>query len=142
MVRKAILAAAATIAIMTAIGITAAAAAPGSAGSTCSVAPGETVMLRSSDFDPDVLVWDSRQRAIAYAGGLVKSADELLAHTVVSSPGTKALVLACDPGSSRPKYATSAQDTVGLRLTSGPHKGHYGWVASGDIRDPRSMQGP
>jgi hypothetical protein len=99
-------------------------------------------MLKSSDFDPDVLVWDTRQRAIGYAAGLVRSSDEVLAHTVLASPGTRALVLACDAGSSRPKYSSAAEDTIGLRISSGPRKGHYGWVASGDVISLRTSQGP
>ncbi len=75
------------------------------AAPACAVAAGESVTLRSSDFDPDVLVWDSRQRAIDYV-----------------------------PGSSKPRYANVALDTVGIKITTGPHKGRYGWVTSGDMR--------
>ena len=89
-------------------------------------------MLRSSDFDPDVLVWDSRQRAIDYVAGNFKNMSEILVHTVLSKPGTKAIVTACDPGSSKPRYSSVAEDTIGVKITSGPNKGRYGWVSSGD----------
>jgi hypothetical protein len=104
------------------------------AAPACAVAAGESVTLRSSDFDPDVLVWDSRQRAIDYVGGNIKSTTEVLVHTLLSKPGTKAVVTACDPGSSKPRYANVALDTVGIKITTGPHKGRYGWVTSGDMR--------
>ena len=97
-------------------------------------------MLRSSDFDPDVLVWDSRQRAIDYVSGNIKSASEVLTHTVLSKPGTRAIVIACDPGSSKPRYAPAAQDTVGIKITSGPNHGRYGWVASGDAQTGAAAQ--
>ncbi len=98
----------------------------------CSLAAGSAVMLRSSDFDPDVLVWDSRQRAIDYVSGNIKSTSEVLTHTVLSKPGTHAVVIACDPGSSKPRYSQLTEDTVGIRITSGPNRGRYGWVSSGD----------
>lgn len=91
-------------------------------------------MLRSSDFDPDVLVWDSRQRAIDYVAGNFKNMSELLAHTLISKPGTKAVVTACDPGSSKPRYSPAAEDTIGVKITTGPNKGRYGWISSGDVR--------
>jgi hypothetical protein len=111
---------------------------------SCAVTTGTSVMLRSSDFDPDVLVWDSRQRAIDYVSGNIKSTAEVLTHTVLSKPGTKALVVACDPGSSKPRYSTVAEDTVGIKITTGPHKGRYGWVSSGDAHGavPAQMATP
>jgi hypothetical protein len=100
--------------------------------SLCTLSSGAAVVLRSSDFDPDVLVWDSRQRAIDYVNGSMKSTNEVLTHTVLSKPGTRAIVVACDPGSSKPRYSAAAEDTVGIRITSGPNRGRYGWVSSGD----------
>lgn len=99
---------------------------------SCSVSPGTRVILRSSDFDPDVLVWDSRGREMDYVGGNITNAAEVLAHTLLSSPGTRAIVVACDAGSSKPRYSTTVEDTVGIKITSGPHRGRYGWVSSGD----------
>jgi hypothetical protein len=114
------------------LGVCAIAALPANAASSCTVAAGQTVMLRSSDFDPDVLVWDSRQRAIDYVAGNAKNMSELLVHTLLSKPGTKAIVTACDPGSSKPRYSSVAEDTIGVKITTGPNKGRYGWVSSGD----------
>jgi hypothetical protein len=73
-------------------------AAPAFAAS-CAVTTGEPLMLRSSDFDPNVLVWDSRQRAIDYVSGEIRSESEVLVHTLLSKPGTRAVVTACDPAS-------------------------------------------
>ncbi len=100
--------------------------------SSCALSIGEPVILRSSDFDPDVLVWDSRQHAIEYVSGGIKSTAVVLTHTVLSKPGTHAIVIACDPGSSRPRYSALAEDTIGIKITSGPNRGHYGWISSGD----------
>jgi hypothetical protein len=97
-------------------------------------------MLRASDFDPDVLVWDSRQRAIDYVSGNIKSTSEVLTHTVLSKPGTHAVVVACDPGSSKPRFAPLAEDTVGIKITSGPNRGRYGWVSSGDAHTGSTAQ--
>lgn len=107
-------------------------ASPAFAAGTCAVTSGESVVLRSSDFDPDVLVWDTRQRAIDYVSGNIKSTTEVLVHTLLSKPGTHAIVTACDPGSSKPRYSSVAEDTVGIKITSGPNRGRYGWVSSGD----------
>jgi len=106
----------------------------------CAVAVGEPIMLRSSDFDPDVLVWDSRQRAIDYAGGNIRSAAELLSHTLLSRPGTRAVVTACLSGTVKPKYTSCSLDTVGVKITNGPLRGRYGWVSSDDIRGGHTSQ--
>ena len=108
--------------------------------STCTLAAGAAVILRSSDFDPDVLVWDSRARAIDYVSGNIKNAGEVLPHTVLSKSGTHAVVIACDPGSSKPRYSTLAEDTIGIKITSGPNRGRYGWVSSGDAHSGSTAQ--
>ena len=108
--------------------------------STCALSVGSPVMLRSSDFDPDVLVWDSRQRAIDYVSGNMKSTSEVLTHTLLSKPGTHAVVIACDAGSSKPRFAALAEDTVGIKITSGPNRGRYGWVSSGDVHTGSTAQ--
>jgi hypothetical protein len=100
--------------------------------SPCQLASGEAVTLRSSYFDPDVLVWDTRQRAVDYVNGNIKSASEVLPHTVLSRSGTRAIVVACDPATSQPRYSPVPLDTVGIKITNGPNRGRYGWVSSGD----------
>ena len=114
-------------------------ASPADAGS-CALATGSAVTLRSSDFDPDVLVWDSRAREIAYVSGNIKTASEVLTHTLLSKAGTHAVVIACDPGSSKPRYSSDSEDTVGLKITTGPNRGRYGWVSSGDAHSGATVQ--
>jgi hypothetical protein len=137
---------ASAISAVLALGVAAvsgAAAAPSSAPSpSCALAVGEPVVLRSSDFDPDVLVWDSHDRAIDYAGGAVHDATDVLNHTLLSKPGTRAIVIACLPATARPKYTSVVLDTVGVKLTDGPHRGRYGWVTSDDVRNSNTALVP
>jgi hypothetical protein len=118
----------------------AAAGAADPAPPVCAGAVGEPIMLRSSDFDPDVLVWDSRQRAIDYAGGNIHDATELLSHTLLSRPGTRAIVTVCLTDTVRAKYTNERLDTVGVKITSGPLRGRYGWVSSEDIRGSHASE--
>jgi hypothetical protein len=108
--------------------------------SSCTMAVGEFVILRSSDFDPDVLVWDSRQRAIDYVNGGIRNTAVVLTHTVLSKPGTRAIVIACEPGSAKPRYSPLAEDTIGIKITSGPNRGRYGWISSGDAHTSATAQ--
>ena len=108
--------------------------------STCALSSGEPVVLRASDFDPDVLVWDTRQRAIDYVDGIPVKAADVLTHTMLARPGTHAIVIMCDPGSAKPRYLTSPLDTVGIKITTGPNKGRYGWVTSGDAHSGTTAQ--
>jgi hypothetical protein len=110
--------------------------------SSCALSTGAAVVLRSSDFDPDVLVWDSRQHVIDYVSGNIKNTSEVLTHTVLSKSGTRAVVVSCDPLSAKPRYSSLAQDTVGIKLTSGPNRGRYGWVSSGDAHIGVTAQSP
>lgn len=122
--------------LLTAVSVT---ASPADAA-PCSLAAGAAVILRASDFDPDVLVWDSRQREIDYVSGNIKNAGEVLSHTLLSTPGTRAVVVACDPRSSKPRYESVAEDTIGIKITSGPNRGRYGWVSSGDAHPATNVQ--
>jgi hypothetical protein len=72
------------------------------------------------------------ETAIEYVSGEIRSESEVLVHTLLSKPGTHAIVTACDPGSSKPRYSSIAEDTIGIKITNGPYKGRYGWVSSGD----------
>jgi hypothetical protein len=106
----------------------------------CSVASGEAVVLRSSDFDPDVLVWDARQRAIDYGSGNLHGASDVLSHTFLSRPGTRAVVIQCAPATVRPKYTDEILDAVGVKIVTGPQRGRYGWVTSDDLRFERGRE--
>jgi hypothetical protein len=132
---------AAAIAVLAAFtAVVAVAVGADAAPAACSVEIGEPVVLRSSDFDPDVLVWDSHQRAIDYAGGNVRNANDVLSHTLLSGPGTRAVVTACLPATARPKYAPDVLDTVGVKITAGPLRGRYGWVTSDDVRNSHTAE--
>jgi hypothetical protein len=100
--------------------------------SSCALSNGQPIFLRASDFDPDVLVWDTRQRAIDYVDGIPVSTSDVLTHTLLARPGTRAVVVLCDPGSAKRPYSDAILDTVGIKITTGPNKGRYGWVTSDD----------
>jgi len=106
----------------------------------CAVSNGQYLVLRSSDFDPDVLVWDTRQRAIDYINAIHVSANEVLSHTLLAGPGTRAVVVQCVPASVKPKYTSEILDTVGIKITTGPNKGRYGWVTSDDVHTGATPQ--
>jgi hypothetical protein len=108
--------------------------------SGCALSNGQFLVLRSSDFDPDVLVWDTRQRAMDYVNAIHVSANEVLAHTLLAGPGTRAVVVQCAPASVKPKYTSEIFDTVGIKLTTGPNRGRYGWVTSDDVHTAATAQ--
>lgn len=94
------------------------------------------VVLRSTDLDPDVFVWDAKQRAIDYAGGMWASTNEVMNHTTLAKPGTRAVVVACEAGAMRSKYAHELLDAIGVKIINGPNRGRYGWVTSEDVHAP------
>ncbi len=101
----------------------------------CTLSVGHAVSLKSTDLDPDVFVWDSKQRAIDYAAGYWKDTRDVLAHSLLAKPGTRATVVQCVPGAIHSKYASDLEDAVGIRIQSGPNRGRYGWVTSGDVHE-------
>jgi hypothetical protein len=110
---------------------------PGSAsraGETCSAYIGQYVILKSNRLDPDVFVWDERARLVSYAAGEWKHTLDVLDHTILSKPGTRAFVISCEPEAVRFRYEQVLQDALGLKLVSGPQRGRYGWVAADDAR--------
>lgn len=103
----------------------------------CTLAPGRRVMLASEAADPDVFLWDSRERLIDYAAGDWGNTRQIFAHTLLTEPGTYALVVACFPRAAHPRYALEDADALGVRLTSGRDRGRYGWILSSDAHDDR-----
>lgn len=99
----------------------------------CAAPVGLHVVLKSTDLDPDVFVWDSRQRVIDYSAGFWRDTKDVLAHSLLAKPGTHAAVVQCAPGAVRSKYASAREDAIGIRIVSGPNKGRYGWVTSEDV---------
>jgi len=101
----------------------------------CPVAAGDKVVLASQSLDPDVFVWDSATRLISYAQGDYDT-ESVLKHTLLAKPGTSALTVDCRQAPPSSKYTKGELDLVGVKLTSGPSRGHYGWVAAEDVRRP------
>ncbi len=114
--------------------------APGAARAAepCSVTAGQPVVLMSSELDPDVFVWDARQRATDYVGGYYKSANDVMVHTMISKPGTRALVVSCIRGGAQAKFTKRPVDVIGLKILTGPDRGRYGWVTAEDVHVPQS----
>jgi hypothetical protein len=111
--------------LIAALGVGILPALPAQAAS-CTLRAGARVMLRSSDFDPDVFVWDTQTRAKTYAERVTfMKVDEVLAHIVLAKPGTRAIVVGC------------SADTMRVRLASGPNTGRLGWIVAGDARPMR-----
>jgi hypothetical protein len=100
---------------------------------TCHASRGMHVTLFGGVDDPDVLVWDSRDRLVSYAGGSSDSRKFLLPHALLNRPGTKAVVVSCRAGIVHSKFSTDEEDAVGVLILSGKYRGRYGWVSSSDI---------
>jgi hypothetical protein len=107
------------------------------AQAACVASRGERVVLKSNTVDPDVFVWDRKALMISYASGVWPGTRDVLQHTLLTSPGTTAIVAACEVAAIRPSLFPSVQDAVAIRLMSGPYRGRYGWVASNDIHPLR-----
>lgn len=99
----------------------------------CGVRAGATVILTSDPADPDVMVWDTRERLQAWVAGHWSSSREVMTHTLIARPGTHAQVVACLGGESRPKLSEAVRDLIGIRIISGPLRGRYGWVIASDV---------
>jgi len=99
-----------------------------------SVPVGHAVYLKSGELDPDVFVWDTKQRVVDYAGGNWGDSHEVVVHTLLAKPGTRAVIVQCYPGLVRTKSG-DARDAIGIRMTNGPSKGRYGWVTSEDVHE-------
>lgn len=100
------------------------------------VVSGQPVILKSADMDPDVFVWDSRGRVVEYSSGYWKNTSDVMSHTLLSKPGTRAVIVACDKSAVHSKFANDILDAVGIKIVSGPNRGRYGWVTSEDIHAP------
>lgn len=103
---------------------------------TCHASHGMQVTLFGGVDDPDVLVWDSRDRLVSFAGGTSDSRKFLLPHALLTRPGTRAVVVSCRAGIVHSKFSMDAEDAVGVLIMSGQYRGRYGWVSSSDIHGP------
>jgi hypothetical protein len=109
---------------------------PASATGVCHAARGMHVTLFGGVDDPDVLVWDSRDRLVTYAGGSSDERSFLLPHALLTRPGTSAVVQECLYGIVHPKFRMDPADAVGVLIMTGRYRGRYGWVSSGDVHGP------
>ena len=103
------------------------------AAAACTVAPGAQVALRSSELDPDVFVWDSRERVLDYAAGYWRDTKDVVAHSLLAKPGTRATVVRCYESAVSSRYVNARQDLLAVRIVSGPNRGRYGWITSEDV---------
>ena len=99
----------------------------------CSSMPGSQIALFSGNYDPDVLVWDSRLRLLAYATDSYQVAKLLLPHAILARAGTMAVVTSCHRNAVHQKYHPAPSDVVEVRMTTGEYRGHNGWVMSEDV---------
>lgn len=103
------------------------------AAQQCHAARGMHVTLFGGVDDPDVLVWDSRDRLVSYGAGSTDTRKFLLPHALLNSPGTKAVVQSCVSGIVHSKFEMDPSDAIGVLILSGRYRGRYGWVSSSDI---------
>ena len=101
----------------------------------CRVPVGTRVVLKSAELDPDVFVWDAKQRVVDYAGGYWRDTHDVMVHTLLAKPGTRAVVVQCQPGIVRRGDGSATRDAIGIRILNGPNKGRYGWVTSEDVHE-------
>jgi hypothetical protein len=106
----------------------------------CRVPIGQIVILKSSELDPDVFVWDSRKRIVDYAAGDWHGTHDVLAHTVLATSGTRAITVDCHADQIQWRFVESKEDAVGIRVIRGPHRGRYGWVSSEDVHPVERAQ--
>jgi len=104
------------------------------AAEACSVRIGQRIALAAMSADPDVFIFDSRARLIDYAAGRFDEVKAVMAHTLLALPGTRAIVASCAPSAVKPKYSGNYFDAVGIKVTTGPYRGRWGWVSSEDLR--------
>lgn len=106
------------------------------AAEQCHAARGMHVTLFGGVDDPDVLVWDSRDRLVNYGAGSTDTRKFLLPHALLNRPGTRAVVELCVVGVVHSKFSMDADDAVGVLIVSGKYRGRYGWVSSSDVHGP------
>lgn len=121
------------IAAIVVVGLGTFVAAATARASECPGQSSSRVVLASDAVDPDVFLWDSRTRLVDYAAGQWGNTRAIFAHTILAEPGTQAMIVSCVPAVAHPKYGSSEEDAIGVKILSGPHRGRYGWVLSSDI---------
>lgn len=100
----------------------------------CRLHQGDRIVLYGSGDDPDVLAWDSRFRLREYHAAPFDEAEQLLAHAVLLSAGTRAQVVACVAGFVPSHSFETPEDAIGVMILSGTDKGIGKWVLGSDTR--------
>lgn len=106
---------------------------PLAAAADCSRFTGKRVFLFADNYNPDVFVWDSKQRLLDYEAGSWQIARILLPHALLVRAGTPAVVLGCSANIVHPKYRLAPTDAVGVKVIEGSYRGRYGWVLLDDV---------
>ncbi|MGZ3497290.1 MAG: hypothetical protein ACXVAM_05375 [Vulcanimicrobiaceae bacterium] len=106
----------------------------GVAFAECHIGKGQKVSLFGGADDPDVLVWDNKERLVEYAGGSADTRRFLSPHALLARPGTSAIVQECVSNIVHLKFRFTTDDAIGVFITSGPYRGKYGWVTASDLR--------
>jgi hypothetical protein len=109
-----------------------------SAATDCRFQIAERIFLASYSSDPNVFVWDNRDRLVAYAAsGGYAAINDVVRHSLLVKPGTQAIVAMCRANVVRRRYVTDPSDAVGIKITVGPLRNHWGWVSSEDVHELR-----
>jgi hypothetical protein len=103
----------------------------------CSAQQGQHVVLASEGVNPDVFVWDSRERLLRYVSGSWGSTKDVMQHTMLVAAGTLAQVTVCRSREARAQYDTGVADVYGVKLLTGAYRNHSGWVVAGDAHPSR-----
>lgn len=99
----------------------------------CAGSRGERVVLASEAVDPDVFVWDSRDRLLTYAAGQWRDTRSIFAHTMLAEPGTQAALVCSRRSTVRSPSSSAGSSALGVIVLSGRYRGRYGWVLSSDV---------
>lgn len=103
----------------------------------CRVRSGSRVVLYGNSGDPDVFVWDSKQRLLDYSSGTYDVDRMLVPHALLTRPGTRVIVVTCVPNIVHPKFQYAVDDAIGIKILTGSYRGRYGWIKATDMRTTR-----
>ncbi len=104
------------------------------AASPCMSRIGQHVVLYSVSDDPQVFVFDTKIRLRDYHAASVDEMQEIAKHAWLVAPGTRAMIVTCEPGFVQSPYFSRPDDAIGVLLLTGSHRGHTGWVLGSDVR--------
>jgi hypothetical protein len=107
----------------------------------CPPGQGQRVVLAADGANPDVFVWDSRERLARYVSGTWSTTRDVMQHTMLVPAGTPAVVTQCRAGDVRVQYQAAPSDVFAVRLIGGPHANRYGWVVGSDVHLERRPLG-